>query len=525
MNRMSSLFINHKLTLYILNVIMMTAMFFFPGCSKTESVDSGNESVTIGLSERPKSLDPRVATDVSSSRIHQLVYNSLVRKDGNSQIVPDLAESFEIQDDRTYRFRLRRNIKFHNGSTLTASDVKATFDGILSEELGSLKKGAYEKLESITVEDEYTIVFKTTEPFAPFLINMVQGILPKEQAEKVQPSQSIQPIGTGPFMLDKQEDETYILRSFDQCFTGKPNLSRVIIRVVPDDTIRLMELEKGSIDFLQNNVPPDSLPRLRSNPDLKIMQAPGTSFYYLGFNFRLNYPPSDIRVRKALGLAIDRKEIITHILGGLASQASGVLPEGHWAYNKDIPPMPFNPSEAEKLLDEAGYPLKGNARFSLELKCAQNKQSRRLSEVIQAELANIGVNLEIRSLEWGTYYDDILRGNFQTYFMSWVGVTDPDIFYSLFHSRSYPPNGRNRGQFHSSEMDQLLENGRKTLDIDARAAIYKRIQALAADQLPYINLWHSDNIAVMKKNLIGYQMYPAGDFDSFAKVRWNSVGK
>ncbi len=507
-------------------VILAAGFLFVSACRHSTPTSRDTNTVVIGLSTGPKTLDPRLGTDVASARIQQLMFNSLVKKNVHSAIVPDLAESYSIEDDTTYRFNLRHNVKFHDGSLFTARDVKATFDAIRSSELGSLKRSAYDKLKSIEIVDDFTIIFKTTEPFAPFLINMVQGILPEKEAKKIQAGEKIRPIGTGPFMLEKQQgDELFTLKAFPDYFEGKPAVDHLVIKVLPDDITRVMELEKGSIDFLQNSFPPDSLDRLRKNPKLKIITAPGTSYYYLGFNFRLDYPAANAEVRRALAMALDRKAIIHHILGDLATPAESVLPKGHWAYDPDLKPIAFDPRTAGKLLEDAGYPLKDGSRFELEFKCSQNKRSRRLAEVIQAQWAQIGVDVTIRSLEWGTYYDDILKGNFQTYLMSWVGITDPDIYYSLFHSASIPPNGRNRGQYVSAQMDRLLTAGRSILDQKQRAEIYRKVQELAAADLPYINLWHTQNVAVMNKDIIGYTMYPAGDFTSFARVKWGSGGR
>ncbi len=482
--------------------------------------DSTDTGIVIGLGSAPQSLDPRLGTDVSSARVQQLLYNSLVKKTIDSNLVGDLAEKWEIVNNRTYRFFLKKNVQFHNGETLTAYDVKATFDSILNDALASPKKSAYEKLSSITVEDEYTIVFQTREPFAPFLINMVMGILPRSEIEKPDDGHGILPIGTGPFRFESREgDDEIRLARFDSYFEGTPGLTGIRFRIIPDDTIRTMELEKGDLDFLQNNVPIDSLERLNRIETLKVMTGPGTSYYYIGFNFRMDTPLRDVRVRRALAMALNRDSMIEHLLGGLASKAAGVIPRGHWAFNPDIEQIPYDPEGARALLGEAGLAAGDDGvRLRIKFKCPQNKQSQRLAEVIQAQWAEAGVQMDIQSLEWGTFYDDIVKGNFETYVLSWVGVTDPDILFSIYHSDNVPPNGRNRGWFKSEPLDRLLIEGRTELDTGARASIYRDAQRLIAEELPCISLWHTHNIAVMKRNIAGYELYPAGDFDSFAKV-------
>lgn len=477
------------------------------------------------MTAAPRTLDPRLSTDVSSARIQQLIYNSLVKKNRASEIVPDLAESWEMTDDRTYRFVLRANVRFHDGSILTTRDVKATFDAVMSESLASPRKAAYQKLETITIIDDRTIEFRTSEPFAPFLINMVLGILPESQAAVMDPSTPIEPVGTGPFRLkERTGGERVLLEVFPEYFGERAALDWLEFRVIPDDAIRVMELEKGSIDFIQNDIPPDSVARLRNNPGLKVMTAPGTSYYYVGFNFRLkDHPTADPAVRKALALALNRDEIIRYVLGGLADNAVSVLSEGHWAFNPAIPQVPFDRDEAMRLMDLAGFPEKNGQRFNLEFKVSQNKHSILLAEIVQAQWGAVGVHVTLRSLEWGTFYDDIIKGNFTAYIMSWVGVTDPDIYHSIFHSRSIPPNGRNRGYYSSPDLDILLDLARIEMDEGRRAEIYRSVQDILARDLPYVSLWHAHNVAVMKTGLNNFRFYPAGDLDSFSEVAWTDA--
>ncbi|MBN1297034.1 ABC transporter substrate-binding protein [bacterium] len=499
------------------------------GCTGDGSDENGSgrsRTLTVGLSTAPKTLDPRLATDVASARVQQLVYNSLVRKTRTSDIVPDLAESWEMTDDRTYVFRLRKNVRFHDGSECDASDIKANFEAIMTESLASPKKAAYEKLKSISIVDSYTIVFETTEPFAPFLINMVLGILPEEQARNVDPEKPVQPIGTGPFRwIERDGDDRFVLESYADYFEGKPPMDRVVFRVIPDDSIRLMELEKGSIDFMQNNIPPDAVQALRDNPAIEVRSAPGTSYFYLGFNFRLSHHPTrDVRVRQALAHALNRDEIITHVLGGMASKTETLLPADHWAVHHALPVIRWDLEEAGRLLDEAGYPINdAGIRFPIEFKVSQNNQSRRLAEIIQAQWAAIQVQVTIRSLEWGTFSEDIIDGNFESYVLSWVGVTDPDIYHSLFHSSAVPPNGRNRGRFSDADVDRLLNSARVTMDQTQRSQIYQDLQGILHEKLPYISLWHTHNVAAMKAGLDHFELYPAGELDSFAVIEWRTT--
>ncbi|MGB3976256.1 MAG: ABC transporter substrate-binding protein [bacterium] len=511
----------------VISMLLFLVCVYLGACGNNQKdylVDGSTNGVRIGMSAAPRSLDPRIATDVASARVQQLVFNSLIKLNKQSEIVPDLAESWEMPDETIYRFTLRNGVKFHNGKTLTTKDVKATFDAMLSDALASPRKAAYDKLAEITIVDDRIIEFKTVQPYAPFLINLVQGILPEEEAVNLDPKKPVKPIGTGPFQIKEEYgDERIVLSAFDDHFNGRPILDWLEFRVVPDDSIRVMELEKGSLDFVQNDIPANSLKRLAKRPNLEVLSEPGTSYYYIGFNFRLkDHPTLHRRVRRALALAIDRDEIIQHHLGGYAEKATGVLPENHWAYDTSIEQVPYDLEKARELLDNSGFKEVDGKRFEIEFKVSQNKNSIQLAEIIQAQWGKIGVKVNLKALEWGTFYEDIVNGNFETYIMSWVGVTDPDIYYSLFHSTSIPPNGRNRGHYFNRNMNMLLDHQQTDFDQERRQKIYKKIHGIMAMDLPYISLWHAHNVVVKKKDLTGFEFYPAGDLVSFSRVSWAS---
>ena len=228
-------------------------------------------------------------------------------------------------------------------------------------------------------------------------------------------------------------------------------------------------------------------------------------------------------MRKAIAYAIDRQAIIEHLIGGLAVPASGVLSPMNWAYEKDVSAYPYDPQKSGQLLDEAGYPDPDGegpgSRFELNYKTSQNELRRRIGEALQAQLERVGIKVQMRTYEWGTFFSDIKNGNFQLYTLTWVGVTDPDIFYYLFHSKSIPPHGANRGYYFSDDVDRLIMRGRVTQDMDARKTIYSEIQKILAEDLPYVSLWFSVNIAVMDKRIKGFQLYPSGDLISL-KDAW-----
>ncbi len=487
------------------------------------------QTLTIALAASPTNLDPRKATDVASARVTQLVFSGLLKKDPQSKLVPDLALYWEQPDSTTYLFHLRPGVTFHDGSRLTARDVKYTFESIMDPAFKSPRRGSFEQLEQIEAPDDYTVKFILKKPFAPFLINMTLGIVPEHIAKTAGREFSRKPVGSGPFkLIDWQADDKLVFSAFTQYYAGRPKLERIIYKIIPEDSVRLLGLEKGDVQLVQNSIPPDLLPRLKANPKLKVITSAGTTYAYIGFNME-DPVLGKKRVRQALALAIDRPAIIEHLLGGLATPASSLLPETHWAYAPQLTDYNYNLEQARKLLDEAGFvDPDGDGpqpRFRLSYKTSQNEQSRRIAEVLQYQWQKLGIKVDVRSYEWGTFFADISKGNFQLYSLQWVGITEPDIYYYIFHSSSIPPQGANRGRYINAELDKLLEAGRNTLDTEKRKAIYGRVQQILADDLPYISLWHMMNVVAMRKEVSEFVPYPAGDFTSLKNVFIKPVAK
>jgi peptide/nickel transport system substrate-binding protein len=476
----------------------------------------------VALESSPTNLDPRLALDAVSERINQLIYSKLVRFDERLNIVPDLAESWENPDPRTYIFHLKKNALFHDGAEVTSRDVKYTFESIIDPALGSAKRGSYSSLDRIDTPDPWTVVFKLKEPYAPFMVSMVQGIVPVSSAGSGGKSLSSKPVGSGPFRFaDWKQGDRIELIANENYYGGLPKMERVVFRIIPDETTRFLEIEKGGVHFIQNGLSPDMLPRLKENENLKLLTGPGTNYSYLGFN--LEDPIlKNKKVRQAIASAIDREKIIDNILRGTASPATGLLPPQHWAYEGQVARYPYDPSRAARLLDEAGFRDPDGdgpeTRFKLIYKTSQNQLKRRIAEVIQRDLKKIGIGVEIRSYEWGTFFSHIRSGNFQIYSLTWVGITEPDIYYYIFHSDNIPPQGANRGRYRNSQLDRLLERGRRTLSREERKAIYGQVQKIIAADVPYVSLWHETNVAVMRADVEGFRLYPGGDFTSMVDV-------
>ena len=468
----------------------------------------------------PLAIDPRYSTDANSVRIGNLIYNSLLRADENLALQPELAADWRRLDERTYFFRLRDNVRFHNGQPLTAADVKYTYDSILDPGRRSPKRGSLKHLAAVEQASRNELLFRLDAPHAPFVEQFTMGIVPAGV-----PNGSYPPPGSGPFMLQSMDPgEKLVLRANPNYWEGQPTLAGLVFKNVPDAIVRVLEFKRGAVDFVQNDLEPDVLPWIRANAAADIIVRPGTIYQYIGIN--LTHPIlKRLKVRQALALAIDRESIIRHLLKGMGQAANGVVAPGNWAHDAEdarLQSWPYAPERAKRLLDEAGcVDPDGDGprpRFRLSFKTTNIELRRRIAEAFKEQLRQVGVELEIRSYEWGTFYSDVKKGNFHLYSLAWVGVTDPDVHYQLFHSASTPPNGDNRGRYSNAEVDRLLELGRVTFDQAARKQIYRRIQGILAYELPYVPLWWWKNVVVKKPALEGFVPYPDGELVSFKKA-------
>jgi peptide/nickel transport system substrate-binding protein len=479
----------------------------------------------IGIESNPLQLDPRYSTDANSARIGRLIYNSLLRFNENSQLQPELAESWQRIDAQTYIFNLRKNVTFHNGAPLTAVDVKFTYESMMQTKNRSPKRALLNPLQAIDELGPYRLRFRLMAPHAPFPEHFTIGIVPASSGGDGA-SSAIPPAGSGPFMLESlRPGEMVTLKANPPYWEGKPSVAGLVFKVVPDALVRVLEFKKGSIGFMQNDLEPDVLPWIKQNTNADTEVRQGTTFQYIGIN--LTHPIlMHKQVRQALALAIDREGIIHHLIKDLGTPATGLLSPLNWAYEGTVKQWPHDPEKAKRLLDEAGFPDPDGdgprARFKLSFKTTNLDLRRRVAEALKEQLQHVGVELEIRTYEWGTFFGDIKKGNFHLYSLAWVGIQDPDIYYQIFHSGSVPPNGDNRGHYSNPQVDRLLEKGQTAMDIAERKRIYGDVQRILAKDLPYIPLWWWKNLIVKTPSLKGFVPYPDGDLNALKKASFRS---
>jgi peptide/nickel transport system substrate-binding protein len=370
-------------------------------------------------------------------------------------------------------------------------------------------------LKSVDARDRYTVVFTLNQPFGSFPVNLVFPMIVPDGAGH---SFNAHPVGTGPYRFVRNvTDERVELAAFDGYWGGRPANRGVVLKVIPDNIMAGLELRKGVTDIVVNDLPPDIVHQLDQDPKLRTERSPGTDYQYIGFNMR-DPILKDVRVRKALSYAIDRRAIIEYLRRGLAIPAVGIMPPTSWAFNPNVPVFADNPDRARALLDEAGYPDPDGdgpaARMHLTLKTSTSEFFRLQATVIQEQLRAVGVDVEVRTYEFATLYADVLSGNFQMYSLQWVGgaVVDPDILRRAFHSSQVPPAGFNRGHLNDPGVDRALDEASRATDENDRRRLFGEAQRLIAEQVPYVSLWCKTNAVVAQRDLTNLHVTPTVDF-------------
>jgi peptide/nickel transport system substrate-binding protein len=473
---------------------------------------AGERRLVIGLKSSPTNLDPRVGNDNASGRIADLCCSGLIKVTPEMDYAPDLAERWETPDDKTIIFHLNPNAKFQDGRPLTAKDVKWTYDSLMADGFISSKKSGYAAVARIDTPDAKTVIFHLKEPNGGIFDNLTLGILPTNADANAMKSK---PIGAGPYRVTQfKTDESIDLEAFDQWHGGPPKIRNVSVRIIPDLTTMVLELQKGTVNFEVNQIPFENVAQFEKGDDKhQVVKKPGSVWQYIAFNLR-DPILRKIEVRRAIAHAIDRQRIVKDLLRGYGVPTDTMFAEGHWARANNLPTYPFDPGKAKELLDAAGYKDPDGdgpqPRFTLSIKTSTDTEASLRAQMVQQMLGQVGIQLEIQTSEFTTFLADVQKGNFQMYSLSRNGIQDPDFYNVIFHSANIPPEGQNRGYYNNPRVDQLIAAGRATFDRARRKQIYGEIQRIVQEDLPYVSLYHQTNVAVMDKSLEGYEMYPAG---------------
>ncbi|WFE68385.1 ABC transporter substrate-binding protein [Thiomicrospira sp. R3] len=453
-------------------------------------------------------LDPRRATDALSSRVNRLIYQQLIDFNEASEPIADLADWQQISADH-YRFTLRKNVVFHHGKPLTSEDILATYQSILDTDFGSPHRGTLSHIKKIEAINPTQVDFILSKADALFVGRLTLGILPADLINQ-QHNFAAKPIGSGQAYFVSLNEQRLVLQRADQV--------ELHFVVVKDPMVRVLKLQKGELDCVQNDLSPELVNYCTTQAELKVDWQKGTNYSYIGFN--LDDPwLSQPQLRQAIAHGLDRQLVIDAMFQGQARLAGGLLPPEHWAGHPDLTGWNYNPDKARDLLKAIERPSAAKATpIRLSFKTSSDPTRIRLATLYQAQLKPLGIDLQVQSYDWGTFYNDIVQGRFQLFSLAWVGIKSPDIFQYVFSSDAIPPKGANRGRYRNSLADELIKRAGRTQDLGQQAELYRQLQTHLQATLPIMPLWFENQYAVMRKNLQGYQLFADGRLDSLLTV-------
>lgn len=471
------------------------------GCAERD-----NDVIRIGLPVAPVTLDPRFATDAVSYRLVRLLHAPLVDFDSAANPRPELAEWQQLSSQH-YRFFIDEHARFSDGTPVEASDVAATYRSVLDPARASPHKASLANIDEIAVIDDKTVDFLLARPDLLFPGTLVIGILASDDAEAMR-QKAAPKTSSGKFEhLASGSDGTILLRR-------RSDGAHFEFHTVKDATVRALKIINGELDIMQGNIPPEMFAWLSSQPGVKAEHYDGATFSYLGFNMAAGH--GQLReVRRAIGHAIDRASIIEHVFHNYARPAQALFPPEHWAGASHLQDLAYDPDHARALLAEAGFK---DRRITLHYKTSSDHFRLRIATILKSQLADVGIDIEIQSLDWGTFYGDVKSGAFQVYGLSWVGLKLPDIFRHAFHSSAIPPSGANRGRYREPAADRLIEAAERADDRNERIALYHALQERLMYDLPYVPLWFEDQLLVMRDDITGYSTNVDGNFDALERT-------
>lgn len=485
----SSRFKNSVLGTFLTLFLALFSVLFLVACQKS----APHSQINFAIAQAPLNLDPRYATDAASARVNRLIYQSLVDFDANAKPVPNLATWVQVNPTQ-YRFILnQQRTKFHHKKVLTAQDVKATYDSLIALK-DSAQAAEFANIKDIQVLNSETILFNLNQPDKNFPAKLIIGILPQDLIIKKHDF-SHRPIGNGALQFVSWQNKLTLKRVKDN--------QQISLIEVKDPTVRVLKLLRGEVDLLQGDLPPELVKYLQTKPEVEVETVKGANFSYLGLNMQ-DPVLNNLKVRQAIAYAIDSNAIIQQVMVPNTRVAGAILPPEHYTNaNQTMPPYAYNPALSKQLLTEAGVKLP----LKLVYKTSTDAQRVRFATIMQAQMQPAGIQLEIKSLDWGTFFEDVKQGNFQLFGLTWVGIKTPEIYAKALGSQSFPPNGFNRGHYADADLDAFIAN-------EDWPAATQRIN----QQLPYIALWYEGQFAAMRKNIKNYMPKPDGNWDDLATI-------
>ncbi|MEJ2254987.1 MAG: peptide-binding protein [Nitrospirota bacterium] len=502
------------------------------GCTREPTVENP-QAITVGTLADAKRLLPPLATDSASADISQLIFNGLVKYDKDLTLVGDLARSWEVRrGGLEIIFHLRKGVRWQDGEEFTSEDVVFTYKTVTDPQVPTPYGSIYGPVKKVQAVDPYTVRVTYSEPFAPAIESWSMGIMPKHILQGKDISDDAyarHPVGTGPYRLTEWvPGQKIVLDAYDGYFEGKPGVRRYISRVIPDPATMFLELKFGGIDYM--GLTPTQY-KLQTDSELfrtyfQKFRYPSFGFTYMGYNL-LDPRFQDVRVRRAITHAINKKDIIKGVLLGYGTPCTGPFPPESWAYNPDVKDPAYDPGRALELLREAGWQMrkdglqwKDGEPFRFTVITNQGNDVRlKAAQIIKQDLKAVGIDMTIKVLEWQAMLHEFIdKKKFEAVILGWSLSRDPDI-YDIWHSSKTKENEFNFISYKNKEVDRLLLEGRRTFDRQKRQKIYRRIHAILAEEQPYTFLFVPDALPVLHKRFKGVEQSPIGIWYDF--IHWH----
>jgi len=457
------------------------------------------------MSSSPSRLNPILANDSASSEISDRLFNGLFKYDKDGNIKTDLAKSYKFEGNTKLIIKLKKDILWHDGVNFTSKDVVFTYNSIKNPKIFTTIVSNFIKVKSVKAIDNYTVEIIYSEPYFKALEIWMVGILPyhiyKDEKDMMRSKFNKNPIGTGSYKLKTfKNSEDIRLIANDNYYEGRPKIDEILYTFLPDPTTSFLMLKQNKLDV--GSLTPLQIDRQiddKFKKEHKIFEKQSFGYAYLGFNLR-NKKFKDLRVRQALSMAINREELVNILFFGHAKVCHGPFLPGTFAFDKNVISPNQDLKKAKKLLIEAGY-NKSNP-FSFEVVTNTGNDIRiNAAQILQYQLAKIGVHMKIRVMEWQAFLNTVvLPKNFEAVVLGWGLAIMPDA-YSIWHSSSDKKGGFNFVGYKNKEVDALIEKGAVTIDRDKLGVIYKKIFKHISEDIPYLFLYIPNSITVVNDNI------------------------
>lgn len=490
------------------------------GGAKGEPVEGGD--LVLAVAADASSLDPAGSNDVPSSVVQQNMYETLVKRDDDNNIIEGLAVEWEPVGERTYEFKLREDVKFHDGEDFNAEAVKVNLERILDKDVGSPRYFLFEMIEEIDVIDEHTVQITTEYPFAPIFAHLSHNggsmISPKaieadyaamEDGAQAGTEISKNPVGTGYFKFESWDAGNEIKLVKNEDYWGdNAHVDTVTFKVVPESTTRNADLERGFVHVI-DPVEPIEVDHINSGDYATVVQKPSASLSYIGFNVDKE-PFNDVKVRQAISMLVNKEEVIDGIYEGFGIPAKGPLAPSIFGYNEEAEAIEQNIEEAKKLMEEAGFA----DGFKTTIWTNDTQQRIDTAVLLQNSLKELNIDAKVETMEFGAYLDKTAKGEHDIFIHGWSNATgDADYgMYALFHSSQKGDPG-NRSFYDNPKVDELLDEGRRESDPDKRVEIYNEVQEFLIEDAPVIYIHHQEYLLGVSNQVTGFDIDEAGIYN------------